>query len=88
MSGYSYRTDEEAKEKLKKGFEDVEAEYQRLLNKCEELESDTFQEGNAELEIYEQKHTWSIRLSYFFFGLGWALGLATNIVGGGSSETV
>ena len=30
------------------------------MNKCEELEGDAFQEGNAELEIYEQKHTWLV----------------------------
>jgi hypothetical protein len=30
------------------------------MNKCEDLEGNAFQEGNAELEIYEQKHTWLV----------------------------
>jgi hypothetical protein len=39
-----------------------------IHEQCEDLDGNAFQEGTAELEIYEQKHTWLVDMEMNLLG--------------------
>jgi len=82
----STKNNETEEERDARDFADVQAERGRLLEKAYKLDAEITEEEEIELRDYERKHNWILRLTYFFFGLGWILGLVASFIGGGVPE--
>jgi hypothetical protein len=83
-SSWTYKDPEDLKSNLMIQYEQIKKDEVTVDVKAHELVWAAERQANSELEGLNKNHALSIRLSYFFFGVGWVLGFATTFLG--SSE--
>lgn len=84
----SYNGPEDFKNQIVARYQQAKKDEANVDLKAYELVSAAERRADDELQSLNKKQTLSVRLSYFFFGVGWVLGLAANFLGssGGGAE--